>query len=190
MARPLSEEKRIAILNAAVDAVATLGLAAPTVKIARGAGVADGTLFVYFPTKETLLNELVLFIKDDLKQTVEAELVPTDDVERWLHGFWNRYIEWGLQSPEKYRAMRQLNASPALTDETRMRAQAMFAPFDDMIAEGLKKGVLRDQSVDFVGSITDAMATMVLERAQQDPGNNEKYRRLGWSALWHAISMG
>lgn len=53
MARPLSEEKRNAILMAAAENVATDGLAARTAKIATAAGVAEGTVFTYFATKET-----------------------------------------------------------------------------------------------------------------------------------------
>ena len=45
MARPLSEDKRTAIIEAATEAVAVLGVSSPTAKIARGAGVAEGTLF-------------------------------------------------------------------------------------------------------------------------------------------------
>jgi AcrR family transcriptional regulator len=56
MARPLSEDKRTAILEAATEVVATLGLSAPTAKIAKGAGVAEGTLFTYFANKDELLT--------------------------------------------------------------------------------------------------------------------------------------
>lgn len=56
MARPLSEDKHNAILAAAAEAVAALGMSAPTARIAAGAGVAEGTLFTYFPTKDVLFN--------------------------------------------------------------------------------------------------------------------------------------
>jgi len=52
MARVRSPAKRTAILRAAVHEIAEAGLGAPTAKIARRAGVAAGTLFTYFATKE------------------------------------------------------------------------------------------------------------------------------------------
>ena len=70
MARPLSEEKRSAILGAATAVVAALGVSAPTVKIAKDAGVAEGTLFTYFPTKDELLNRLYLELKMDLRDAI------------------------------------------------------------------------------------------------------------------------
>jgi AcrR family transcriptional regulator len=60
MARVRSPEKRSAILQAAMHEIAEGGLGAPTAKIARRAGVAAGTLFLYFANKEELLNELYL----------------------------------------------------------------------------------------------------------------------------------
>ncbi len=188
MARPLSEEKRTALLDAAVEAVASLGLAAPTAKIARRAGVADGTLFVYFPTKDDLLNQLALFIKEDLSEAVAVELARNRDVEDWLREFWDRYIDWGLRSPEKYKAMRQLEVSDTLTGETRKSARALFSNFDAMVVEGFKAGILREQPTEFVDGITDAIATMVLELAQKAPAKAENYKRLGWDAFWNAIA--
>ena len=70
MARPLSEDKRTAILEAATEVVAVLGVGAPTAKIAKGAGVAEGTLFTYFATKDDLLNRLYLELKTDLRDAM------------------------------------------------------------------------------------------------------------------------
>jgi AcrR family transcriptional regulator len=74
MARPRSEDKRAAILEAAAEAVAVLGVSAPTAKIAKGAGVAEGTLFTYFPSKDELLNRLYLQLKMDLRDAMMDRL--------------------------------------------------------------------------------------------------------------------
>ncbi|HBY4748947.1 TPA: TetR/AcrR family transcriptional regulator [Klebsiella pneumoniae] len=58
MARPKSEDKKQALLEAATAAFAQSGIAASTSAIARSAGVAEGTLFRYFATKDELLNEM------------------------------------------------------------------------------------------------------------------------------------
>jgi AcrR family transcriptional regulator len=67
MARVKSHEKRAAILRgAAAHEIVKSRLGAPTAKIARRAGVAAGTLFTYFATKEELLNELYLDLKGEV----------------------------------------------------------------------------------------------------------------------------
>lgn len=72
MARPKSEDKKQALLEAATAAFAQSGIAASTALIARNAGVAEGTLFRYFATKDDLLNALYLHLKQDLCQTMLA----------------------------------------------------------------------------------------------------------------------
>ena len=76
MARPLSEDKRTAILEAATEVVAMLGVSAPTAKIAKGAGVAEGTLFTYFANKDELLNRLYLELKTDLRDAMMTGYPP------------------------------------------------------------------------------------------------------------------
>ena len=75
MARPKSEDKKQALLEAATAAFAQSGIAASTSAIARSAGVAEGTLFRYFATKDDLLNALYLHLKSDLCQAMLAGLV-------------------------------------------------------------------------------------------------------------------
>lgn len=74
MARPKSEDKKKALLEAATTAIAQSGIAASTAVIARNAGVAEGTLFRYFATKDELINELYLHLKQSLCQSMIANL--------------------------------------------------------------------------------------------------------------------
>jgi len=67
VARPRSEDKRNAILDAATHVFAERGLtAAPTSEISKQAVVAEGTLFTYFKTKDDLINALYREIKLEL----------------------------------------------------------------------------------------------------------------------------
>jgi AcrR family transcriptional regulator len=61
MSRPKSDDKREAILAAATSVFAEGGLSAPTSAISKVAGIAEGTLFTYFLTK------------DDLERAVSAD---------------------------------------------------------------------------------------------------------------------
>jgi AcrR family transcriptional regulator len=67
VARPKSEDKRNAILDAATRLFAKPGLAAaPTSEISKRAGIAEGTLFTYFESKGDLINSLYREIKLEL----------------------------------------------------------------------------------------------------------------------------
>src|SRR5204863_8954317 len=66
-------EKRDAILNAALDEFAASGFAAARLDdVARRAGVAKGTIYLYFRDKESLFQELVRTMLTPLIERIEA----------------------------------------------------------------------------------------------------------------------
>src|SRR5882724_1901818 len=102
MARPRSEDKRNAILEAATGVIALEGVSAPTAKIAKIAGVAEGTLFTYFNNKDELLNELYVQLKAELREVMATEaLKTTKSAKIAAQHAWTRYLSWGVANPHK-----------------------------------------------------------------------------------------
>ena len=143
MARPLSEDKRNAILNAATQAVAALGIGASTAGIAKGAGVAEGSLFTYFSTKDELLNQLYLHLKSEFRMMLITGYPGDADVKERCRHLWDRSIDWGAASPAKRKAMRQLAVSGKITGATRKAGAEGFRDMEAMLNEGFDTGVLR-----------------------------------------------
>src|ERR1700732_5278918 len=111
VARPLSDEKRNAILTATVEVIAVHGVSGPIAKIAKEAGVAEGTVFTYFADKDALLNELYLAIKDDLAPALTPGLPSGKNLKIRSRHVWERYIDWGATHPSQRKAMSQLAVS-------------------------------------------------------------------------------
>ncbi|QQE77111.1 TetR family transcriptional regulator [Alicyclobacillus sp. SO9] len=65
MARPLSDDKRNAIISAAIRVISSQGLSASTALIAKEAVVSNGALFTYFETKADLFNRLSIELKEN-----------------------------------------------------------------------------------------------------------------------------
>jgi AcrR family transcriptional regulator len=188
MARPLSEEKRNALLAAAASAVALSGVAASTLKIAKDAGVAEGTLFRYFPTKDDLFNQLYLDLKSDLMGFLAADYPSDASIQEQIQHLWNRFIDWGANSPDKRRALRQLSVSEKITEASKNAGQAMFHGFQTAVEYGCRTGILREQPISFLGGVIQALADMVLETASRDAAKGSQYKDLGWETLWSAIA--
>src|ERR1700689_4487239 len=135
MARPLSEDKRSAILEAATEIVAELGIGAPTAKIARGAGVAEGTLFTYFPNKDDLLNQLYLELKTDLRNAMMSCYPSGKSLLVRSRYAWECYIAWGMACPLKRKALRQLAVSDRITQQSKKIGGQAFGEIQDMMRE-------------------------------------------------------
>lgn len=71
--RPTQDERRAAILAAALDVFAENGFAAARLDdVAQRAGVAKGTLYLYFPDKEALFEALLQGLVSPVLQRIEV----------------------------------------------------------------------------------------------------------------------
>ncbi len=188
MARQKDEEKRIAILTAAARVIAEEGLGAPTAKIARTAKVADGTLFVYFPNKDILFNELYLHVKRELTSRVSAAVPREADLRTQLKASWKAWTAWGVQHPAERRALAQLAVSDRITPETRATGlkgvEEMFALIGMISAQG----PMRQAPAMFVGAVMEAVATTTMDHMAREPGAASTICEWGFEAVWGALT--
>ncbi len=71
--RPTQDERRAAILAAALDVFSEKGFAAARLDdVAQKAGVAKGTIYLYFPDKEALFEALLLGLASPVLQRIAA----------------------------------------------------------------------------------------------------------------------
>jgi AcrR family transcriptional regulator len=184
MARQKSEDKRNAILAAATEIVAEQGLGAPTARIARMAGVAEGTLFTYFASKDELLNALYLHLKADLREAIMATYPRTDGVRERAWHVWRSYVQWGAAHSPRRRALAQLSVSDRITPESRAAGSAAFEDLSALMEDG----VLRGQPPEFTAAIMAALAEMTMDFVIRFPAQADQYTTLGFDAFWHAIA--
>jgi AcrR family transcriptional regulator len=186
MARPKSEEKKTQLLRAAAEAVAEHGVGAPTALIAKLAGVAEGTLFRYFATKEELLNALYLHVWSDLCAAVGKSLVSSESLQRRSFAFWNAYIDWGLAHPAYQRARHQLAVTEILTEATR-KAEALLFPDVGMFEACGESDVFGENPPEFGDAIFIALADATIDFARKDPARAEQYKLGGFNAQWRVF---
>lgn len=180
--------KKQALLEAATAAFAQSGIAASTSAIARSAGVAEGTLFRYFATKDELLNELYLAIKMRLVQTMIDGLNPDEKRPKEnARNIWNSYIDWGMRNPMEYRAIRRMALSERITDETRSQVKESFPELNEMCQLSVKAVFLSDAYRAFGDALFLSLAETTIEFASHDPQRAREIIALGFEAMWNAL---
>ena len=190
MARPRSEDKRNALLAAATQVFADDGINAPTARIAKAAGVAEGTLFTYFSNKDELLNQLYLDLKGELRGAMLSGYPRAADVKQRARHVWLAYIDWGVANPEKRKVIAQLAVSDRITAGSKAVSAGAFIEFNAMVQESMANGVLRDHPSAFVGAILVALAETTMDFIGKEPSAAEQYRSAGFEAFWRAIASG
>lgn len=188
MARPKSEDKRLALLEAAKEAIGERGLGAATSLIARKAGVAEGTLFRYFATKDELINALYLHLKNDLGKAMLENYCPDASVKERARTAWSGFIDWGIVHPSASKAMRQLAVSDKITPETLVQADKLYPELQKLSEACVTSEFLTCGQSAFVDAIFFSLAEMTMEFAARFPQHAEKYRETGFEVVWRALS--
>jgi AcrR family transcriptional regulator len=186
MARPKSDDKRTALLQAAARVIVTHGLSAPTALIAKEAGVANGTLFTYFPSKTDLLNQLYL----ELKREIAAVAQSGGDEEaprQRLFRLWRGWMGWATSHPEKRRTLAQLAASEEIAPETREEANRLMEKAGALIERVRAEGPMRDAQREFVLLLTNSLMEATMDHMTQDLANADEHCRAGFDALWRVV---
>jgi AcrR family transcriptional regulator len=188
MARPRSEDKRNAILEAATRVIAVEGVSAPTAKIAKLARVAEGTLFTYFNNKDELLNELYLQLKTELRETMAAQaLKATKSLKATALHAWTHYVDWGVANPEKRKVLAQLGVSDRITAKSKAAGMVGFTELNAFLSQAVGSKILRQQSTAFVGSLLGAIAETTMDFIARDPAKAANYSQAGFEAFWNSL---
>jgi AcrR family transcriptional regulator len=190
VARPKSEDKRNAILDAATRLFAERGLtAAPTSEISKQAGVAEGTLFTYFKTKDDLINALYREIKLELADAMMSGFPRKKNIRTRLRHIWDRYVNWGIANPKQRKVLAQLQVSEVLTKESKDVAGAPFVEFQIMIRDAIEQRVFRnDVPEELISKSLAALVEATIDLTASNRSKAKQYRDSGFQVFWAGIT--
>jgi AcrR family transcriptional regulator len=190
VARPKSEDKRNAILDAAMRLFAERGLtAAPTSEISKQAGIAEGTLFTYFKTKDDLINALYREIKLELADAMMSDFPRKQNLRTRLRHVWDRYVNWGIANPKQRKVLAQLQVSEALTKESKDAGSAPFVEFQIMIRDAIEQRVFRnDVPVELISKSLAALVEAAIDLTVANRSKAKHYRDSGFQMFWAGIT--
>ncbi len=188
MARPRSEDKRSAIMAAAIRAIASRGPGAPTATIAKEAGVSNGSLFTYFETKADLLNQLYREIKGDMAAAALDGLPTESDIREQALYMWSHQLTWATTYPEKRRTLAHLGVSDDITAESHQAASQTMAGVAKLLERSRENGPLRDAPLGFVVALMGALADATIDFMIHDPANADDHCMAGFEAFWRVVA--
>jgi AcrR family transcriptional regulator len=188
MARSKSEDKRNAILLAATQVFAERGLGAPTSAISQAAGVAEGTLFTYFPTKDELINALYCEIKLELADAMMSDFPRRAGIRNRFEHVWDRYVSWGMNKPAEQKVMQQMMVWGGLTEESKLAGITPFLEIEKTAEAAVSQRLFLDRPLEFIRATMSALADTTMEFMRRHPNQAEQYRKDGFEMLWSAAT--
>ncbi|MEV7975723.1 TetR/AcrR family transcriptional regulator [Streptomyces sp. NPDC086519] len=189
MARPRSEERRLAILSAATRVIASQGIgAASTAVIAKEAGISNGSLFTYFDTKAALLNELYVRLKTEMAEVAVAGLAPDSGAREQVRHMWTHWARWAIDHPAKRRALAQLQVADDITAESHEQVGLASAGIADLLERARTGGPMGDVPLGFVLTLANALAEAAIDEMIRDPDRAGANADTAFEALWRLLA--
>ncbi len=140
-----SPDKQEAILKTALRLFVDRGFfGTPTSLISREAGVATGTLFFYFKTKEDLIDALYLRVKAEAAEAMCRGLADEPDAKAKLNRLGRNAVAWGTAHPDNVKFMEQFAHTPFISKSAQEEGMSRFFFLQDLIEEGREEGLICD----------------------------------------------
>jgi len=143
--KPKDDEKLQAIAKATFTLVEQTGLCGLTMAaIARESGLATGTLYVYFKSKD----ELLVALYEQAKTATAARLMQGDDrrapFRSRFQRMWMNWLEHRLTHYAEVVFLEQYYNSPWFSEESRNLSARLFKDWVDLIEQARAQQILKD----------------------------------------------
>jgi len=188
--REKDEKKYEAICDASVDLINEVGFSNTSMsKIAKRAGVAPATIYIYFENKEDLLNKLYLRMHRSLSRKIIPESLDTSSIERAMKIIWQRLYDVLITDKRSFEFIEQFIHSPLINEVAKEEAWGYFEQIDKILEVGVNQGVVRDDAdVELLcsftfGAVIDLVKKHHAGRFRMEPGEVEMMLDMAWGNM-------
>lgn len=151
MPKPKDENKIEQIFQATLKLVAVEGFSGLRMSdVAKEAGIATGTLYIYFRDKQALINALYLFLKNEMA----SKYIFKEDLEKpykaSFDSIWKKYFYVTLENPEISAFIEQYYRSPFFNKRSKEQAYQSLQPIFELLERGKKEKLIKNIDSDLL----------------------------------------
>ena len=185
-------DKKEEILKTALKLFVEFGFhATPTSKIAKEAGIANGTLFHYYKTKDELILALYAHTKSRLTEYMYANASKDESLELAFKSIYTNTIEWAQENKAEFYFIQQFSTSPfyGLISPEEITKQAK--PHLDFLQAGIKAAVLKPLPVDMLYTLINSHIAGINQYLSSEEFSTPKQKNIineSFQLLWDMIT--
>ncbi|HRH66304.1 MAG TPA: TetR/AcrR family transcriptional regulator [Bacteroidia bacterium] len=140
MARIRDEQKVELIYQAALELVLKQGFSGlKMADVAVHAGLATGTVYIYFKDKETLIHQLYNHLKKKCVEMYAEGLEGEDSFRKLVRRLWKQFFNFCIEHSAEVAFLEQYHRSPYLKSQNKKDSNYLYGPFLDMFSRGLQE---------------------------------------------------
>ncbi len=163
-----NEDKRARILQATGHLLASEGLHGLSMsKLAKAAGVANGTLYLYFADKQDLIHQYQYEVHKAIASHLLRDHNPALPLKEQYRICWGNMVDFMMSWPDFFTTQTQMLASPDYDSQMhKENMKTLFAPLRQMFQHGIDQGVFRDLPIELL-TVMSLEVSITLARRHQ-----------------------
>ncbi|MDX5320188.1 MAG: TetR/AcrR family transcriptional regulator [Bacteroidota bacterium] len=189
MPRPRDQKKVAAVHAAAIRLVIQQGFTGlKMADVAQEAGLATGTVYIYYPSKEALINAIYTEIKREMLELYADFPIAGQSYPEQFKELWIRYFRYCLDAPDKMFFVEQFQHSGLIQSEVLEALHRDSVMLDNFLLAGFTEGHLTDHGIPLMkafilGSAHEWVRHFVRQRIKPGPTTLERCFSMVWNAL-------
>lgn len=159
----------------------------PTAKIAAEAGVANGTLFYHYKTKDHLVVDLYNKIRQENAGDIQGIINRDDFISIKFRNIFLHSVTWALSNRDKFYYIQQFNFSPHLALVPAETLEQHTIGYTGFIAEGVRKKLLKQQPPSLIIAMFNSHVQGIyqyLVSGEFDEEEKDRVINAGYDMLW------
>lgn len=174
------------ILKAALELFAKQGIEnTSTAEITQKVGVATGTLFVHFKTKQELIDTLYVEIKKQAFSKLTEHIANKRSVEKNVKVMTKKVIEYFVKNYDEFKFMELVDASPVISDAALEAGKNEYRELTNYVAEWIKKGFLKKLDDNLIIATVWGLCSVIINYCVMN--NKDKVAKDQLELVWGAI---
>lgn len=155
--------------------------------VAKAAGVATGTLYIYFKNKEDLVNAIFIETKKKIAEVLNIDISQLD-YKTAFEKAWMAYFNYCYVHPDHMLFVEQFLHSGFLSDESKQYAKDCFKNLDNFILLGQENDQIRKVNTEvlkaqIMGAIHEFIKLNLEQPGTLDAVTLETCRDMAWNSI-------
>lgn len=183
--------KQQEILNAALKLFVQYGFhGTPTSKIAQEAGVANGTLFHYYKTKDELVVALYGDVKTRLMDSLNSISIKDNSTKAKIKSWFTNSVYWFMDNQNEFIFIQQFHTSPFLSMIAPDEIEKQTKGHVELIKQSIKEKEIKNRPADFILMLASNQAYGLTQYLISNKVSKPKQKELinnSFDMLWQML---
>lgn len=177
------------IFSATLRLVEQVGLSGVSMEaVAKQAKIATGTVYIYFKSKEELLNKLYIIVKTRFSGTISEGLNNDKPFKILFKKMCADYLDYFLQHYPETIFMQQFANSPYIDETTKDAVKTSTEALSRLLERGKTEMLLKDLDTRFMISFLHGTIGQLAGFIKRQP-TQKSYKEQVWVICWDALKL-